>query len=92
MNLLLDGWRLFAAIVIQQIVVLRVCTVQNILSALQFLHLIIGRITHLYLGRTIDIAGIGTTSYRAVDMTVEDIHIGKTDDITLLTATINEVG
>ena len=92
MNLLLDGMCLCGSIIVLQIKILLVGTFQNILSILQWLHLIIGRITHLHLGRTIYITRIGTAGYRAEDVTVEDIHIGKSDDITLLTATIDEVG
>ena len=37
------------------------------------------------------IARIGTACYRTEDVTIEDIHIGKSDDITLLTSlTITE--
>ena len=92
MNLLLDGRSLDGSIIVLQVKILLVGTFQNILSIQQWIHLIVGRITHLYLGRTIDIARIGTTGYRTENVTIEDIHIGKTDDITLLTATIDEVG
>ena len=85
-----DGWSLFDAVIVLQTDILLVGTVQDILSVL--VHLIIARITHLYLSRTIYIARIGTACYRTEDVTIEDIHIGKSDDITLLTATIDEVG
>ena len=55
-------------------------------------HLIIFRIAHLYLGRTIYISRIGTTRNGTEHVTVEDIYIGKTNHVTLLTATIYEVG
>ena len=92
MNLLLDGRSLDGSIIVLQVKILLVGTFQDILSALQFFHLIIGWITHLYLGGTIYIARIGTAGNRTEYVTVENIHIGKTDDITLLTATIDEVG
>ena len=49
-NLLLDGWSLFVAVIVHQTDILLVGTVQDILSVLQWFHLVIGRITHLYLG------------------------------------------
>ena len=55
-------------------------------------HLIIFRIAHLYLGRTIYISRIGTTCNGTEHVTIENIYIGNTNDVTLLTATIYEVG
>ena len=72
--------------------VVLVGTVQQIDAGMPVFYLIVGRVAHLYLGRTIYIARIGTARNSFVDMTVEDLYIGNTDDITLLTATIDEVG
>ena len=94
--MLLNGWRFCLAIVVFQIQVLLllVSTLQHVSSALvvSLVHLIIFRITHLYMGRTIYISRIRTTRNGTEHMTVEDIYVGKTNHVTLLTATIYEVG
>ena len=74
------------------ILVVLVGTVQQIDAGMPVFHLIVGRVAHSYLSRTPYISRIGTARNGFVDMAVEDIYIGNTDDITLLTATIDEVG
>ena len=54
--------------------------------------MIVGRIANLHLSGTVHVARIRTSRNGTEDVTVEDVHVGDADDITLLTAAVYEVG
>ena len=54
--------------------------------------MIVGRITHLDLSGTEHVARIRSARNGTEDVAVENVNIGYADDITLLTAAVDEVG
>ena len=93
-DMLLDGRRLFCTVIVFEVEILLVGTVQYVPAANVILgiNVIVDRIAHLHVCRAIYISGIGTARNGTEYMSVKNINIGNADNITLLSATIYEVG
>ena len=93
-DVLLDGGRFLRAVVVLQMQILLVCTVEHVSAAdvVVRVDMIVCGIAHLHLSGTEHVARIRTSRNGTEDMAVKDVHVGHADDVTLLTAAVYEVG